>query len=265
MNLQMLAAKYALNMLSTDEMPRIATELLVEGIEGQSVACLAGSIQSDLPAERRELFEAILKECAIAVPSRLEAAHTLKLYFAKQVAHHQLDPVEGAAMIVDLYYKVEELLPSSAGYVGEAFDIAHLLGLYYSLDDIAADDPHYPVIEAKTRNRIAQECRRIGEVGQDEPVEVATIWIFNGGKSSLPSGAFSSRSLAEEWISKNKLTGILTAYPVNISVYDWAIGLGRFEPKTSLQRSARFIQQFNSAYLEHYHYDNGTNKGAAET
>lgn len=51
-----------------------------------------------------------------------------------------------------------------------------------------------------------------------------TVWVFNGGRNSFPSGVFSQRELAEEWIRKNKITGTITAYPINQGVYDWAIG-----------------------------------------
>jgi len=160
-NLRLLAAKYTLGMLPSDDLPGIATDLLVEGVESQSIACLAGSARCDSPAERRELFEAGLKECAVVVPGRLEAAHALKIHLAEQVAHQTLDPAQGAAKIVNLYSAVYELLPPSEKYAGESFDIANLLGLYYSLDDIATDDPRYGDIEGD----IVRECRRIAEPG----------------------------------------------------------------------------------------------------
>jgi hypothetical protein len=157
----LLAAKYALEMLPSDDLPGIATDLLVEGVESQSLACLAGSARCDSPADRRELFETGLKECAVAVPRRLEAAHELKIHFAGQVAQQKLDPAQGAAKIVNLYYAIYELLPPSEKCAGESFGIANLLGLYYSLDDIANDDPRYGGIEGD----ILRECRRIAEPG----------------------------------------------------------------------------------------------------
>ncbi len=43
------------------------------------------------------------------------------------------------------------------------------------------------------------------------------VWIFVGGKNPNPSAAFSSRESAEEWIAQTKLSGMLTAYPLECS------------------------------------------------
>jgi hypothetical protein len=83
------------------------------------------------------------------------------------------------------------------------------------------------------------------------------VWVFNGEKGNLPSAIFSKRELAEEWIKRHRLTGVLTAYPLDISVYDWAISNGFFTPKRENHFSAEFISGFSSASQEHYHYENG--------
>ena len=84
-----------------------------------------------------------------------------------------------------------------------------------------------------------------------------TVWIFNGPKAQFPSGAFASREAAERWIQKNQLSGCLTAYPIDVGVYDWAVAAGRFTPKRDDQRGPEFIQRFSSASQEHYHYEDG--------
>jgi hypothetical protein len=38
-----------------------------------------------------------------------------------------------------------------------------------------------------------------------------------------------------------------------------------FEPKKDYQKTSTFIQQFTSAYLEHYHYVNGQNNDNMST
>ncbi|MBI1281300.1 MAG: hypothetical protein GC179_24445 [Anaerolineaceae bacterium] len=83
------------------------------------------------------------------------------------------------------------------------------------------------------------------------------VWLFNGTNAQFPSGIFSSRERAEEWIQKHRLSGILTKYPVDISVYDWAIENGLFRVKDEEKKTANFIQRFSSASQEHYHYENG--------
>ena len=52
------------------------------------------------------------------------------------------------------------------------------------------------------------------------------VWVFNGSGRrypNLPSALFFSRQDAEKWIGKYSVSGLLTRYPVNTSVYDWAI------------------------------------------
>ncbi len=81
------------------------------------------------------------------------------------------------------------------------------------------------------------------------------IWIFTGNKASFPAGAFETKEQAEEFINKYKLSGTLTKYPVGTSLYDWTIEKDYFNPTKDYQKSSNFIQSFNSAYTEHYHYD----------
>ncbi|MFK7979510.1 MAG: hypothetical protein AB8G86_05985 [Saprospiraceae bacterium] len=84
-----------------------------------------------------------------------------------------------------------------------------------------------------------------------------SVWVFHGAGSRFTSGVFTDKTIAEEWITKNMLTGILTKYPINIGTYDWAISESFFEPKKEKHKSAEFIQKFTSASQEHYHYENG--------
>ena len=83
------------------------------------------------------------------------------------------------------------------------------------------------------------------------------IYVFNGEGSILPNALFSEYELAENWIKKYSLTGLLTAYPLNIGVYEWAIEHSNFKVKHEYQKSAGFIQKFTWGDLEHYHFENG--------
>ncbi len=42
------------------------------------------------------------------------------------------------------------------------------------------------------------------------------VWVFMGGGHS-PSAVFTTRSSAEEWISRTLVSGTLTAYPLDTS------------------------------------------------
>jgi hypothetical protein len=78
------------------------------------------------------------------------------------------------------------------------------------------------------------------------------IWIFCEEESFA---CFVSKKQAFTWIMKTKVSGCLTRYPLNISIYDWAISNHYFSPKFPSHNSAKFIQKFSSAYLEHYHFE----------
>ncbi|WP_244212667.1 DUF7710 domain-containing protein [Rahnella woolbedingensis] len=81
--------------------------------------------------------------------------------------------------------------------------------------------------------------------------------MFNGAMARFPSALFSSLGDAESWIRRNKLTGVLTKYPVDKSAYDWAVENDFFIPKEGKQKSSDFIGGFTCAAMEHYHYENG--------
>jgi hypothetical protein len=85
------------------------------------------------------------------------------------------------------------------------------------------------------------------------------IWVFNGEGSGFPSGLFSTRRTAEDWIAQYGLSGILTLYPLDTGVYDWAIQNEWFRPSKPL--SSRAIGGFTSAYQKHYHYEHGRRVG----
>jgi hypothetical protein len=97
-----------------------------------------------------------------------------------------------------------------------------------------------------------------------EPI-YSYIWVFNGAGWQSPSGTFSSKMLAERWIASYRLSGLLTAYPVDISVYDWAIREGVLEPKGRDEAGPEYISKFSHASQEHYHYENGVLEGVGAT
>ena len=87
---------------------------------------------------------------------------------------------------------------------------------------------------------------------------MADVWVFHGANASLTAGVFSTRKKAEDWIAHNSLTGRLTRYPLDMSVYDWAVQKGYWKPRRDDQATPEFKQRFTSASLEHYHYDDGS-------
>ncbi len=91
----------------------------------------------------------------------------------------------------------------------------------------------------------------------DESTWQPHVWVFNGPQNPLSSGVFTSKAIAEEWIASNRVTGMLTAYPLDTGIHQWSIDNGYFTPKSPEDESPVKIQSFSSAYLPHFHYENG--------
>jgi hypothetical protein len=83
------------------------------------------------------------------------------------------------------------------------------------------------------------------------------VWVFSGAKKHFPGGVFTEREVADAWITKNRLTGTLTRYPVDVGAYEWAIGKGIFWPRKPHETEPEFIGGFSDAGMEHYHYEDG--------
>jgi hypothetical protein len=85
-------------------------------------------------------------------------------------------------------------------------------------------------------------------------VPQSPVWVFNAG-GRFPGGVFATLAVAEAWIARNSLTGVLTAYPLDRGVHEWAVEQGKF--RADKQLDARLIGSFTSASQEHYHYEDG--------
>ena len=87
------------------------------------------------------------------------------------------------------------------------------------------------------------------------------VWVFHASEARFAGGVFKDVALAEAWIEKNKLTGLLTAYPIDEGCLDWAVRTGSVGIKEEKlrQKSAdpAFVGGFTSAAQEHFHYENG--------
>jgi hypothetical protein len=88
------------------------------------------------------------------------------------------------------------------------------------------------------------------------------VWVFMGEGATHPCAVFATKERADEWIRQWKVTGTLTAYPLDQSVYDWAIAGRHFHPTHPSHTEPTFVQRFSSAYAEHYHYDRGAEAGS---
>ena len=85
------------------------------------------------------------------------------------------------------------------------------------------------------------------------------VWVFTTQKGPTPGGVFTSREGAEVWIRERRLTGILTAYPVDEGAFDWALRVGAVTGSARERgNDPAFVGSFASALQEHYHYEDGT-------
>lgn len=83
------------------------------------------------------------------------------------------------------------------------------------------------------------------------------IFVFQGDNANFASAVFSNKENAVKWIRDYQLSGILTQYPIDNPIYDWAIDNGYFSPNKDIHKMPEFIEKFSSAYLEHWHFKNG--------
>src|SRR5215472_1784381 len=84
-----------------------------------------------------------------------------------------------------------------------------------------------------------------------------SVWVFNGARSTFPSGVFSTREAAERWIAKHSLSGTLTHYPIDVGMYAYAIAKSFFSPKKPDHATAGFIGKFSGGGINHFHYEDG--------
>lgn len=83
------------------------------------------------------------------------------------------------------------------------------------------------------------------------------VWIFHGEGARFSTGVFGSEEKARHWILHHKMTGVLTQYPVDICVYDWAIENNFFTPTKEHESGVDFIQGFTSGSQKHFHFEDG--------
>jgi hypothetical protein len=84
-----------------------------------------------------------------------------------------------------------------------------------------------------------------------------SVWIFIADRAHLPSGVFSSREAAVQWMAGHHLTGMITEYPVDVGVYDWAVASGSFRPSKPHHSTPEFIGGFTTAAQNHGHFTEG--------
>jgi len=153
-------ALYSLGWLSSDAIPDLALLFLSEGCDVLEMAALAGSLAIEHPADRRAELERAIRLVGREFPGRIYAARTLRRLYAQHGVAGVISLRQAAALIKEVFQTVEAELPPTGNYIGDSFDIATLIGLYYSYDDVAEDD--FAAIRELDRELLA-ELRRLGD------------------------------------------------------------------------------------------------------
>ena len=81
------------------------------------------------------------------------------------------------------------------------------------------------------------------------------VYVFHGEGAPFAAAVYSTLEEAKSDIASNALSGMLTLYPVDKTVYDHVVDAGLFEGKENPE--ANYIQRFTSAAMEHYHFVDG--------
>jgi hypothetical protein len=163
-----------LGKLQSLELPSIATKALLEGIDSPALRVLAGLDTSPtLAGEREEYFGRACTELGIAFKENKEAASYLLESLLTDIREGRMQPYEGCCKIVsEIYYGVPELFKGEK-VCGESLDIAELVGIYWTYDDLKTKD-----LMSKGRFVSKEEGKKILDDG---------VLAFAGKRTEKPS------------------------------------------------------------------------------
>jgi hypothetical protein len=97
-NIERIAARWVLGLISGADLSAIATQALVDGHDGSALRELAGTTDTTL-RDSTGLFEQALNELHAPRPSRKEAAFILARFYAAGILDGSLSPYQGAKAI----------------------------------------------------------------------------------------------------------------------------------------------------------------------
>src|SRR2546426_5939008 len=125
-SLDVIAAKWALGLVPSEALPRIAVDALEAGFDTPSLRRLAGELRP-LLAETGPLFEEVLGELGVAIPDRSRAALVIAKSYATQITEGSLSPYEGAREIWQIELAFEVLMPDIVSFLSRA-SVSHEAG-----------------------------------------------------------------------------------------------------------------------------------------
>lgn len=172
---EIAAAHYSLDLLSGDDMVDLAVSWLDGGIATYSVTVLAGEVHPSM-STTAPLFKSALNELGIPIPSQVDAANTVLIWYLKCIVSGTVSPVDGMAAIENnIYYRFRE--EESEKHVGDSLGIEHMFTWYRELQDAAdgsmllyyTDLPRNKAVEKFTEH-LKEEARKVLANMETQPI-----------------------------------------------------------------------------------------------
>ena len=120
MDVDVVAARWKLDLVLSDELAELAAEMLADGYESPSLIELASTPVSDLTREGPRLLERALVELERALPSVEQAVLTLARVYAEAIVTAEIAPYHGASAIWGLSNKLHDVPDDLLLFVGLA-------------------------------------------------------------------------------------------------------------------------------------------------
>lgn len=101
------------------------------------------------------------------------------------------------------------------------------------------------------------DIARIKKLNEMSDNSLSSVWVFNSAGAKFPGAVFISYDKALNWIAEHKLSGVLTLYPLDTGVFEWAVKEGHFVPNENKHLNPSFIGGFTTASQSHFHFIDG--------
>jgi hypothetical protein len=154
-------AEVELGLVSSDQLPDIATAGLLEGYQSTALASLAGQFGEPFdPVEVERLWTVALQELHLAIDGRTPAAKMLVRAYARLVVEGEVPPQLGASKIAGVH-RIVQHTGCDRRALGDCIDAANVIRLFYAHDgrgyfkQTASDS---------IDTQIVAECRRLAEL-----------------------------------------------------------------------------------------------------
>jgi hypothetical protein len=135
---QIAAARYVVGVLTPEQETQVADELLAAGVYTPAAGELEYLRLQTHPGhpDVDRAFLSMLDELGVKLPTRDDAVWLLARFHISRIANREIEPGDGLRLLSDEVYMGASLYEQSKQYVGDSHGLQHLLGMYYSYDDL---------------------------------------------------------------------------------------------------------------------------------